>query len=77
MDLLLCGVIYHGEQKHLERLKCRSGVLERLDQQESSMRTNGARPRRGGWGGGRGEGKKRGNDRELRSRRMDGRHPRM
>lgn len=36
MDLLLCGVIYHGEQKHLGRLKCRSGVLESLDQQDWS-----------------------------------------
>lgn len=36
MDLLLCEVIYHGEQKHLGRLKCRSGVLESLDQHDWS-----------------------------------------
>lgn len=64
MDLLLCGMIYHGDQKHLGRLKCRSGVLESLDQQElgSSMRADGARPRKGGEreGKSRGKGKKRG-----------------
>lgn len=36
MDLRPCGVIYHGEQKHLGRLKCRSAVPESLDQQDWS-----------------------------------------
>lgn len=75
MDLLLCGVIYHEEQKHLGRLKCRSGVLERLDQQDwSGVQYEGDRPRKGKERGG---GKKRGNDREVGSRRMDWRHPGM
>ncbi len=77
MDLLLCEVIYCGQQKHLGRLKCRCGVLERLDQQDWS-------PVRGPMEAGQGKGgegerrktqrerKEEGTDRELRSRRMTG-----
>lgn len=60
MDLLLCEVIYHGAQKHLGRLKCRSGVLESLDQHDWSPAQGLMEPRKeeGRVGRCKGEGKK-------------------
>lgn len=66
-SLLLREMIYHGQREHLGWLKCRSGALERLDQQrlESRTREYGEGPGRGGGGeGGRWEEGK--DDREVR-----------